>query len=450
MMKKIKKIVSALFILSLLMVFSPLTPVYADRNSPPEESVRPQDESAEAEAKAKKEAEEKAARERRAAEARRQAAAAAKKKADEQRAIEEKKRAAEARRLAAEEAKRRWFESGRVQVENGRYRSALNTLQAFVKENPHSADAWYWIARAHQALGDYDRAQTATNIALEIDPYYPALTKTPSGLQPNPRLTKQQRKEPRPSMSVLPVKPVLPSDLALEPVVISFPHLVHGKRGDEAAYVADGGEPGSRDDATGAYLRYDPYPPLQPGRTVAWQQSEKFNEISRWRFRVDRMGIIGDPQMPRVAVAWKGSHPYEVYFWTGTEWARARRQRAAFEWVETYDDILAHAQESIKEVLAERGYEWNEADTPSLAASASLFRYRWMGDIDLSKARARAEKRAREHFVYDSWDAVDYQPGGESHEDRETGNDENDWGGDDDSWGGGGTDDGSSGPSDNW
>ena len=440
-----KKMFAAFLMLSLLTVFCSVLPAHADRNSPPEESVR-SDDCVEEREQLKKAEEEKAAREKRAAEARRQAAAVAKKKADEQRALAERKRAEEARRLAAEDARRRWFESGRQHVENGRYRTAINVLQAYAKDNPHSADAWYWIARAHHALGDYDRAQTATNIALEIDPYYPTLVKTPSGLQPNPRLTKQQRKEPRPSMSVLPVKPVLPAGLALEPVVISFPHLVQGQKSDEAAYMADGGEPGSRDDETGAYLRYDPYPPMQPGRSVAWQQSEKFNEISRWRFRVDRMGMLNEPRVP---IAWKGSHPYEVYFWTGSEWARVRRQRAAFEWVETYDDILAHAQESIQEVLAERDYRWNEADTPSLAANASLFRYRWMGDIDLAKAHARAEQRAREHFVYDSWNDLDYQSSGGDNVDRSSGRGEadpgdNSWGDDDGSGGG------SEGPSDNW
>jgi hypothetical protein len=142
---------------------------------------------------------------------------------------------------------------------------------------------------------------------------------------------------------------------------------------------------------------------MSPGRTVVWQQSEAFTEISRWRFRVDRMGILTDPRVP---VAWKGSHPYEVYFWTGTEWARARRQRVYFDHRESFDDTLAHAQESIRELLEERGYLWNENDTPALAASASHMRYMWVGDIDLGAAHERAEKMARERFVYDSWDEI--------------------------------------------
>jgi hypothetical protein len=124
--------------------------------------------------------------------------------------------------------------------------------------------------------------------------------------------------------------------------------------------------------------------------TVVWMQSEKFNEISRWRFRVDRMGILMDPRVP---IAWKGSRPYEVYFWTGEEWARVRRKgihRVA------YDDTLYSARASIEEVLADRGFQWCEPDTPSLAANASLMRYKWMGDIDLIDAEIRAEKRARE------------------------------------------------------
>lgn len=387
---------------------------YADKNSPPDESIR--DESGEENEKLKEQIrqmeQERLEKERRAEEARKKAVAA-KKKTDAQKAATEKKRTEDNRKITVESARRRTVDAGRGMVEDGRYREALHLLRGHVAANPKSADAWYWIARAHHALGDYDRAQAAVNLALEIDPHYPALTKTPSGLQAIPNLTKQQRKEPRPLMSVLPVKQPLPANLALEPVTISFPRLIETGRpaGGDAGTENPELEPGARDPATGAYLLYEPYPPYEPARTVAWQQSEKFQEISRWRFRVDRMGILEEPRVP---IAWKGSHPYEVYFWTGGEWARVRRQRAAYEHQETYDDILAHAKASIEEVLNARAYRWNERDTPSLAANASLMRYKWIGDVGLADAQARAEKRAREKFVYDSWEPVKRDGSGEA------------------------------------
>ena len=261
-------------------------------------------------------------------------------------------------------------------------------LRGFLEEHHDFAEAWYLLSRAHHALGDYDNAQIAANTALDIDPYYPDLVKTPSGLQPVPVLTKQQKKEPRPSMSVLPVKQPLPANLLLEPVVISFPLLVESEAPPLYEYADAGLDPEWRDPLTGAYLQYDPLIPDPLGASVRWMQSEKFNEISRWRFRVDRMGILTEPRVP---VAWKGSHPYEIYFWTGEEWARVRRNgthKAA------YDDTLYRARESIEEVLADRNFLWYEPDTPSLAASASLMRYKWVGDVDLIDAEIRAEKRA--------------------------------------------------------
>ena len=397
-MKTISRLLGVFLLGALLFGAMPARISYADRNAPPDETVQDSNKTAEIEAELKKLQDEKAARERREAEQRRRAAEA-KKRAEAQRAEAERKRLEEERRLAAERAVTEALQRGVAFVQDGRYQTGLKALRDFAKEHPYSPEAWYWIARAHHALGDYDRAQQATNIALEIDPYYAPLTKTPSGLQPQPRLTKQQKKEPRPSMSVLPVRPTLPANLALEPVTISFPILREGAhQSDREAPDYDGYDP-----VTGAYLDYLPYPPMQPGRTVVWQQNEKFTEISRWRFRVDRMGILTDPRVP---VAWKGGRPYEVYFWTGTEWARVRRQRVYFDHKEAFDDTLAHAQESIREVLDSRGYGWNEGDTPALAASASHMRFMWIGDIDLTAAHKRAEKRAREHFVYDSWDAI--------------------------------------------
>jgi hypothetical protein len=161
-------------------------------------------------------------------------------------------------------------------------------------------------------------------------------------------------------------------------------------------YATSRTEPDGYDPLTGAYLQYDPVIPFPLGATVKWMQSEKFNEISRWRFRVDRMGILMEPRTP---VAWKGTHPSEVYFWTGTEWARVKRKIKdnvfSDEKKEAYDDILLSARDSITEVLYDRSFVWYEPDTPSLAANASLMRYKWVGTVDLLDAELRAEKLAK-------------------------------------------------------
>ncbi|MDR3331792.1 MAG: tetratricopeptide repeat protein [Synergistaceae bacterium] len=399
---------------------------YADKNSPPDESVQPRVNQEEADAKKKAE-EEKINRQRRAAEARRRAAEAARRKSAAESAADNKLADEIERMYISDDLTKHTIMTGRLLVEEGKFWSAIRVLDGFVKGNPNSVDAWYWLSRARHALGDYEKAQAAVNIALEIDPYYPALTKTPNGLQPMPKLSKRQKREPRPSMSLLPIKQPLPANLWIEPVTISFPRLIEpwddkeGPLGYEDTYTEyDISDPAgeaykrysdesdeaedSRDEsftlignegrnAEGdAYLRYAPYPPLQPSGTEAWFQSESFNEISRWRIRVDRMGILKNPRVP---VAWKGSHPYEVYFWTGTEWARVRKEKMGFDFVETYDDILFRVQAILADLLEEYGYEWFESDVPSLAASASLMRYKWIGDIDLTKAEQRAIKRAK-------------------------------------------------------
>jgi hypothetical protein len=179
-------------------------------------------------------------------------------------------------------------------------------------------------------------------------------------------------------MSVLPVKQPLPTGIVVEPVTISLPYLVHG--GD--AGVASGDETES-----GARLVYSPYQPLPRGRTSTFMGGEKFGEISRWRFRVDRMGILKEPRVP---VAWKGLRPYEVYFWTGREWARISRSR----FHEPYDDILYRMRGDIAAIVSREGPAWDEADTPQLAAYASLWRYLWVGDIGFSDAERRAAERA--------------------------------------------------------
>ena len=298
------------------------------------------------------------------------------------------------------------WKSGRNLVEEGRYQTAVQYLRRFLNAHQRSADGWYWLSRAHHALGDYDRAQWAANIALEIDPYYSALTKTPSGLQPLPKPTKASKKEPRPSMSVLPVKQPVPTELALVPTTLSFPHL-ELRSGDKpvsddvAAMIAQvdpAWNPASGDEAGGyqpAHLRYEPYPPLPRGRTVAWMQHEKFTEISRWRFRVNRMAILKDPRVP---IAWKGEYPYEIYFWTGSEWARIRSKNNAdgLNKAEKIDDILLRVKDSLVEVLSQNNnYAWRESDTPALASNAADMRYWWQGDIDLGEAQKRVDDRAR-------------------------------------------------------
>lgn len=280
---------------------------------------------------------------------------------------------------------------GRTLVEEGRYRTAVNVLRSYLKANPRSVGGWYWISRAHHALGDYDRAQIAANIVLQIDPYYPALTKTPSGLEPIPKKDRRSRVEPYPSRSVLPVKQPIPSKLPLEPITISFPLLVVS--GDKSVSGDNFVNPENWDTAS---LHYIPYPPLPVGETVVWMQDERFMEISRWRLRVDRMAMLENPRVP---VAWKGMYPYEVYFWTGSQWARVRKNPEKFDYVERYDDILFRAKEAIEKLLREENFHWFERDTPAFAAAASAMHYLWLGDIKLDGAKARAGERKWNELV---------------------------------------------------
>jgi len=339
--------------------------------------------------------EEKAARERRAAQARKQAAA---KRAAAQKAAAAKK--ASASKTAAKPAtggaaaapasgdiasRADAWRDGMTLVEEGRYRTAADFLQRIVKSNPRNADAWYWLSRAYHALGDYDRAQWAANVTLEIDRSYPALTKTPSGMQPLPKPTAASKKEPRPSMSVLPVAPRIPAGMLLEPTTITFPYLEPhsgGKpvSGDLSPLAASADEtPPYR----AASLRYEPFAPLPRGKTPAWMQREPFTEIGRRRSRVDSMAIVKDPPVP---IAWKGARPSEVYFWTGAEWARVPRKSGAKKG-EKLDALLTRAKRDMDEVIAQTGRPWRESDTPALASSAAHMNYRWGGEIDLSETR---------------------------------------------------------------
>jgi tetratricopeptide (TPR) repeat protein len=378
------------FCFALVISFTP-SPSYPDAQSPPDESIQVREEKREDSERKKQDDAARIERAKRAAEARRKAEAARRKAEAAKKAEDEKLAKEAAQRAISEDIVKRALTVGQNLVENGRYWSAVRVLDSFLSEHADSTDAWYWISRAYQALGDYDKAQYAVNKALYYDPYYPPLVKTPNGLQPMPVLTKQQKKEPRPLMSVLPVKQPMPANLLLEPVVISFPILVEREEYADGEFANSMDEPDGYDPITGAYLQYIPYPPHPLGATVTWMQSEKFNEISRWRFRVDRMGILMEPRVP---IAWKDGTPYEIYFWTGDEWARVRRKGSRFDERERYDDILYRAQDSIAEVLNDRNFAWYEPDTPALAASASLMRYIWVGNVDLMDAEAREIKRA--------------------------------------------------------
>jgi hypothetical protein len=392
LIKAFRIIFLSFFCFALAMSLSPC-PSYPDAKSPPDESIQSREENKEEADQKKKEAETARLERARRAEAARKRARAARRKAEAARKAEEAKLAKMAlQRAQSADIVTRALVIGQNLVENGRYWSAVRVLESFLEEHPGSIDAWYWLSRAYHALGNYDSAQSAVNKALDIDPYYPALVKSPNGLEPMPLLTRQQKKEPRPSMSVLPVKQPLPANLLLEPVVISFPVLVEREDPDGTESANSMNEPEGYDPITGAYLQYVPYPPHPLGATVRWMQSEKFNEISRWRFRVDRMGILMEPRVP---IAWKGGTPYEIYFGTGDEWARVRRKGSRFGERESYDDILYRVQESIQEVLNDRGFAWYEPDTPALAASASLMRYKWVGDVDLMDAELREIKRAK-------------------------------------------------------
>ena len=181
-------------------------------------------------------------------------------------------------------------------------------------------------------------------------------------------------------MSVLPVIQPPPGGLALEPVTISFPYLVSGKSQTDLPKSEEVDPIGSAGDY--AYLHYVPYPPLPPDRTPNWiTTSEKFSEIGRWRFRVDRMGILTNPRVP---LAWKGTRPYEIYFWTGNEWARILRHEEG----ESFENILFRQLRGITDVVNREGFAWDESDTPALASTASLMRFKWVGDVDPARAKA--------------------------------------------------------------
>ena len=261
------------------------------------------------------------------------------------------------------------WRAGQRLVEEGDYRTAISFLKRYIRANPPSADAWYWLSRAHHAVGDYDRAQDAANVALQINPTYPALTKTPSGLQPMPPAGTLEARTPPPSVSVLPIKPVLPARIVLTPVPLSLPFL---NRSEDRALSDDNGN-------TRGVLTHIPYPPLQRGRSVVWMQQPAFQEISRWRHQVDRVGILASPRLP---VAFRGTRPSVLFIWTGDQWVRVKGERMVKRRrMEDARSSLGAVKEELHDLANHTGFYWDESDTPALASQAAHWRFAWAGDI---------------------------------------------------------------------
>lgn len=307
-----------------------------------------------------------------------------------------KPEAAAVTKAQAELRARTAWKQGQHLVETGDFRSAISFLQRYIKDHAPSADAWYWLSRAHHALGDYDRSQDASNIALQIDPHYPALTKTPSGLQPLPIKTRINRGDPHPSMAVLPIKPVLPTGIQLTPIPLSLPYFnISGDRKLSGDIPAEGrGVPG---------LIYKPYPPLPQGKSPAWMQKERFQEISRWRHRVDRIGIL---EKPRVPIAWRGDRPSFIFVWTGKEWARINGRKVLIRGnilgrstTEKASSSLRRTREEIEQFLTENGFVWYEADTPALASQAAHWRYAWADTVRLGATPTSAPLVSEDKIV---------------------------------------------------
>lgn len=263
------------------------------------------------------------------------------------------------------------WRAGQRLVEEGDYRTAISFLKRYIRGNTPSADAWYWLSRAHHALGDYDRAQDAANVALQINPSYPPLTKTPSGLQPMPPSGTLEPGTPPPSVSVLPIKPVLPTRIFLTPVPLSLPIL--NKSEDRALSDDNGNKRGM--------LTHVPYPPLEKGRSVVWMQQSAFQEISRWRHQVDRIGILASPRLP---VAFRGTRPSVLFIWTGEQWVRVKGERMVKRRrMEDARTSLGAVKEELHELADHTRFYWHESETPALASQVAHWRYAWAGDIYL-------------------------------------------------------------------
>ena len=62
-------------------------------------------------------------------------------------------------------------------IEDERYQKALYHIVCAVKKQPLNPDAWYWFGVWNNKTGNFSNAQKYFAKALEIDPYYPALSR---------------------------------------------------------------------------------------------------------------------------------------------------------------------------------------------------------------------------------------------------------------------------------
>jgi hypothetical protein len=79
------------------------------------------------------------------------------------------------------------WRAGQEYVREARYREAVSYLKNYLGLRPRSADGWFWLGRALECSGEYDRAQFAYRKALEADPDYPPLNREPEPVSPSPR-----------------------------------------------------------------------------------------------------------------------------------------------------------------------------------------------------------------------------------------------------------------------
>lgn len=62
-----------------------------------------------------------------------------------------------------------YIEKGKIQLDQGQTREALKTFQLANTVTPSFADAWYWIGRCQEALGDKTAAKENYEKAYELD-----------------------------------------------------------------------------------------------------------------------------------------------------------------------------------------------------------------------------------------------------------------------------------------
>ena len=59
---------------------------------------------------------------------------------------------------------------GKKQLENGQYKSALNSFEKAISLNQNDPDLWNLMGIALRSLGRYNEAVNCFNKSLEIDP----------------------------------------------------------------------------------------------------------------------------------------------------------------------------------------------------------------------------------------------------------------------------------------